>query len=122
MTAALAQTCNQLASWHSRNAEHAATDDGSRTVGHGMAEVAAMHLTRTAGLLTRATDALDEAHNANSRLAWPPPQDESLNLGPGLSRGVSPGRPQGASAESRLGEPSPLRIVSLDDEPGRGLS
>lgn len=113
MSAALAQTCQQLAAWHTRNAPQAATGDGSRPAGHSLAEVTAMHLTRTAGLLARATDALDEARNANSMLAWPPIRDQDV----ALSLDASPS----GSGASRLGEPRPLRGAGLDHRLDHGL-
>lgn len=70
--ASLGQSLDQLAEWHHRNADRAATDTGSRDAGRRHAVEAADGLHDAATLVERVRAAVDEAWNANGRIAWHP--------------------------------------------------
>lgn len=74
----LQQSLDQLASWHERNAELAATDHGDRRAGRGDALAATGNLRDAAGSVRQAHRELRAAFNHNGRIAWQPGVDASL--------------------------------------------
>ncbi len=69
----LQQSLDQLADWHERNADHAATDDGDRAAGRGDATAAGDYLHHAAERVEHAHRSLNEAFNYNGRIAWQQP-------------------------------------------------
>ncbi len=90
--ASLQQSLDQLADWHDRNAERAATDDGARRAGRHEAVSAGVCLRDAADRVRQAHRSLNEAFSHNGRIAWQPGTDL-----PRRSRG-GPGRPAPPSA------------------------
>ena len=70
--ASLQQSLDQLADWHDRNTDYAATDDGDRQAGRRDAVAASEYLRDAAGRVQQAHGALNEAFNHNGRIAWQP--------------------------------------------------
>lgn len=66
----LQQSLDQLADWHERNADHAATDDGDRATGRRDATAASDYLHHAAERVEHAHRSLNEAFNYNGRIAW----------------------------------------------------
>lgn len=64
------QSLQQLAAWHLRHGQYAATDDGDRTAGHAHAAETAARLTAAAVDVDRATDHVMSAWAENGRIAW----------------------------------------------------
>jgi len=89
----LRQSLDQLADWHDRNTDHAATDDGDRRQGHYEAAMAAVELRDAADAVQQAHQSLNTAFSHNGRIAWQP--------GPDLAR-RSPDR----DSSRRLAPPS----------------
>lgn len=66
------QSLQQLAAWHLRHGQYAATDDGDRTAGHAHAAETAARLTAAAVDVDRATDHVMSAWAENGHIAWQP--------------------------------------------------
>jgi hypothetical protein len=64
----LQQSLDQLADWHQRNAERAATDHGDRRTGRRDALAASGHLRRAAGSARQAHSELRAAFNHNGQM------------------------------------------------------
>lgn len=91
--ASLQQSLDQLADWHDRNADRAATDDGDRNAGRRDAESAGVHLHNAADSIRQAHRSLNTAFSHNGRIAW--------------QSGTDPARPGADRAKSgRLAPPS----------------
>ncbi|MGO1664843.1 hypothetical protein ACT3TB_16765 [Micrococcaceae sp. AOP34-BR2-30] len=70
--ARLQQGLQQLAAWHQRHGEFAATDDGDRAAGHAHAVRASALLAAAALSVENATGQVMAAHSENGRIAWQP--------------------------------------------------
>lgn len=68
----LQQGLQQLAAWHQRHGQFAATDDGDRAAGHAHAVRASALLTAAALSVENATGQVMAAHSENGRIAWHP--------------------------------------------------
>jgi hypothetical protein len=77
--ASLGQSLDQLADWHDRNADHAATDDGNHRAGQYEAVMAGVNLRDAADSIQRAHRELNRAFSHNGRIAWQPGIDADLN-------------------------------------------
>jgi hypothetical protein len=107
--ASLQQSLDQLAEWHDRNADHAATDDGDRRMGQGHATVAAEFLRDAADRTQQAHRSLNQAFNHNGRIAWQPSLDTKLTRrenGRGQLGRLAPPSAFGTDSGSREGPDS----------------
>lgn len=75
------QSLQQLASWHHRHADHAATDDGNREAGREYAEKAGGWLRIAAASLDQVVDLVMRAQGENGRIAWQETPSEVVNSG-----------------------------------------
>lgn len=66
------QSLRQLASWHDRHAQFAATDDGNRAAGQGHAAKASGWLTVAAASTEQVLQLVMAAQAENGRIAWQP--------------------------------------------------
>ena len=80
--ASLGQSLDQLADWHYLNADRAVTDTGSREAGRRHAVAAADDLHEAATLLEQVRAGVDEAWNANGRIAWHPAPEPTTTQRP----------------------------------------
>jgi hypothetical protein len=92
--ASLQQSFDQLADWHDRNADLAATDDGDQRAGRYEATMAAVDLRDAADSVQQAHRSLNTAFSHNGRIAWQP--------GPNLTR-QSHGRTERLAPPSAFG-------------------
>lgn len=74
----LQQALDQLAGWHERNADHAASDGGERDAGRRDAVAAGDYLREAAGRVRQAHSELRAAFNHSGRIAWRCGIDASL--------------------------------------------
>lgn len=86
--ASLRQSLDQLADWHERNADRAATDAADVPAGHREAVSAAQCLHRGADQLQHVHHWLNEVFSHNARIAWQTGIETDLGV-----RGAEYGRP-----------------------------
>lgn len=102
--ASLQQSLDQLADWHDRSANHAATDDGDQRAGRYEAASAGVCLRDAADQIAQAHRSLNEAFSHNGRIAWQPDADLAR---PGTDRRepkrLAPPSAFGADSSSREG-------------------
>jgi hypothetical protein len=108
--ASLQQSLDQLADWHDRNAEHAATDDGDRRQGRYEAATAAVELRDAADSIGPAHRSLNTAFSHNGRIAWQPGPDLArYSADRDGSRRLAPPSAFGTGTASREGPDSLAR-------------
>lgn len=111
----LHQSLQQLASWHLRYGQYAATDQGDRAAGHAHAVETAAQLTAAAMDVDRATDRVMAAWAENGHIAWQP--DRHIEAAPNqltaLAHALS-ARESALTADTAATSESP--------KPGRDLS
>ncbi len=105
--ASLQQSLDQLAVWHDRNLDRAATDDGDQQAGRYEATVARSHLWDAADRVKQARQTLNEAFSHNGRIAWQPGTDRTRQSPSGPGR-LAPPSAFGTGPASREG-PDSLR-------------
>lgn len=98
----LQQSLDQLADWHERNADRAATDDGDRATGRRDATAASDHLHHAAERVEHAHRSLNEAFNYNGRIAWQRAGIERGSAGPT----ARPTASHAKTGQARLAPPS----------------
>ena len=104
--ASLQQSLDQLADWHDRNAERAATDEGDHRAGRHEAVSAGVCLRDAADRVRQAHRSLNEAFSHNGRIAWQPGTDLTRQPRSGPGR-LAPPSAFGTDTASREG-PHPL--------------
>lgn len=104
--ASLQQSLDQLAGWHDRNAERAATDEGDHRAGRHEAVSAGVCLRDAADRVLQAHRSLNEAFSHNGRIAWQPGTDLTRRSRSGPGR-LAPPSAFGTDTASREG-PHPL--------------
>lgn len=97
----LRQSLAQLAAWHDRNADRAATDDGDPRAGRYEAAMAGAHLRDAADHVRQAHRSLNEAFSHNGKIAWQPGTDRTRqsrsgpgHLAPSSAFGTDPASPR----------------------------
>lgn len=105
----LQQSLDQLADWHERNAEHAATDDGDRNAGRRDATAASDYLHDAADRIQHAHRSLNDAFNHNGRIAW-------------QQAGIDASQPRSAASHDRArqGRLAPPSAFGTDPAPRPG--
>ena len=109
------QGLQQLAAWHQRHGQFAATDDGDRAAGHTHAVRASAALTTAALSVEDATGQVMAAHSENGRIAWQPTRD--INAAPNQLTAIAENL---AEREAALDPEPPASGGHTSD--GRGLT
>jgi hypothetical protein len=104
--ASLQQSLDQLADWHDRNVDCAATDDGDQRAGRYEATMTAVDLRDAADSVQQAHRSLNAAFSHNGRIAWQPGIDLARR-GTGHGQpGLAPPSAFGTDSSSRKGPDS----------------